>query len=220
MRVKLISCNYADHKPIILNNPIEMRELGIDFINYDDSNTQSRHNSLHPRLKGKIPKMLEWENNLVDTEEYDYYIWIDSKFKVNEGAITKLLSYMEGFDLCLFPHPYRHTVKDEYVYMKQLMDNGDSYLHERYSGENMYNQLFKYNKEGFEDNKLFACGCFVYSKTLVENKDFNLLKDWFYHNAFYSIQDQLSLPYLLQKHNTKYNTYDFNLLGNHLLKHG
>lgn len=216
MKIKLISCNYGDHRKVILNNPIEIEKLGVDVVNYDESNTQSRDKSLHPRLKGKIPKMLEWENG----EDYDYYIWVDSKFTLNEGAITKLMGYIDGYDLCLFPHPHRSTVTEELGFMKQLMKNGDPYLHERYAGEDMELQLSRYFKSGFLDDKLFACGCFVYSKRLVENKDFNVMKDWFYHNSLYSIQDQLSLPYLLQKHKINYNIYDFDLLSNHLLIHG
>lgn len=217
MKIKLISCNYGGHRQVILNNPNEIKELGVEVVNYDDSNTLSRSNSLHPRLKGKIPKMLEWEKE----GDYDYYIWVDSKFTLNEGAITKLISYMEGYDLCLFEHPNRSSIKSEYDFMDMLMKGGDGYLHERYNGEDMLFQINKYIGDSeFVDDKLFACGCFVYSKRLVENKEHNLLKEWFYHNAVYSIQDQLSLPYLLQKFETKYNIYDFNLLGNHLLKHG
>lgn len=215
-KIKLISCNFGGHRQLILKNPIEMERLGVEFVNYSDTNTESRDKSLLPRLKGKIPKMLEWEKN----GDYDYYIWVDSKFTLNEGAITKLMSCVDGYDLCLFSHPHRSTVKEEFDFMKTLMSRGDSYLIDRYSGENMEYQILKYNEDGFKDDKLFACGCFVYSKKLVSNKDFNLMKDWFYHNALYSIQDQLSLPFLLQKHNINYNIYDFNLLNNKILIHG
>ena len=51
-------------------------------------------------------------------------------------------------------------------------------------------------------------GFFVYSKNLVKNKDFNLMKDWFFHNTIHSIQDQISFPYLLNKHKVKYKIFN------------
>lgn len=217
MGIKLVSCSFGGHRPLIIHNQAELSRLGVEVALYNDDNTTSRQNAMHPRLKGKIPKMLEWE----DDYNYDYYIWVDSKFTLYDGIITKLMDGIGDADLCLFNHPNRSSIASEYEFMSTLMKGGDTYLNERYVGENMRTQYSRYiNDKTYVDNKLFACGCFVYSKRLVENTDYNLMKEWFYHNALYSIQDQLSLPYLLNKFNTKYNTYDFNLLGNHLMKHG
>jgi len=216
MKIKLISGAFGGHSQLIINNHEELAKYNVDVVLYNDSNTPSRALSLHSRLKGKIPKMLEWELD----EDYDYYIWADSKFTLNDGIIEQLLKGIEGYDLCLFNHPYRNTIQSELDFMNNLMARGDNYLISRYQGEDMDKQVLKYTQdEEFVDDKLFACGCFMYSKELIKDKDNNLMKDWFYHNAMYSIQDQLSLPYLLTKHKTNYNTYNFNLLNCSYLKH-
>jgi glycosyltransferase involved in cell wall biosynthesis len=40
--------------------------------------------------------------------------------------------------------------------------------------------------------------------SLIFKQEFNLLQQWFYHNCRYSVQDQLSLPYLLLKNKEIY----------------
>ena len=67
------------------------------------------------------------------------------------------------------------------------------------------------NDKTFKDDTLIAAGAFVYSKKIIENKDYNIMKEWFYHNCKYSIQDQLSLPYLLHKFNINYKIIDENI---------
>lgn len=216
MKVKLISCNFDGHRIMGIQNQAELEKFGVEFVNYDESNTPSRDKSLHPRLKGKIPKMLEWEKG----GDYDYYIWMDSKFTLVDGVINQLITQLGDHDLALFNHPHRSTIKSEMDFMSGEMRFGNHYLNERYLGEDMQNQVNTYLADPtFIDDKLFACGCFVYSKRLVENKEYNLMKEWFYHNVIHSIQDQLSMPYLLHKFKTNYTTYNFDLLNTHLLKY-
>jgi hypothetical protein len=210
VKIKLISGAFGGHSELKINNQQELDKYNVDVVLYNDQNTPTRSLSLSSRLKGKIPKMLEWSLE----NDYDYYIWVDSKFTLQDGIIEQLLKGIDGHDLCLFNHPYRSTVSDELGFMNGLMQRGDQYLISRYQGEDMDKQVADYlGDPDFVDNRLFACGCFIYSKKLVENKDYNLLKEWFYHNTIYSIQDQLSLPYLLSKFKTNYNTFNFDLLN-------
>ena len=60
MRIRLTSCNFGDTQSLVINNQDEIDRLNIDVKIYNDLNTPSRLLSMHPRLKGKIPKMLEW----------------------------------------------------------------------------------------------------------------------------------------------------------------
>lgn len=219
MRIKIITASFGLSSSLIINNLKEISDLDIDVHIYNDSNTPYRNLSLSSRLKGKIPKMLEWEKSESESE-YDYYIWFDSKFIINEGVIAKMLEGINGYDMCLFKHPERSSIKDELDFMNRLMSNNNNYLLSRYSGEDMDEQVSKYlSDDKFIDNKLFSCGCFIYSKELVRNKEYNLMKEWFYHNVIYSIQDQLSLPYLLQKFKINYNTFDFNILNSDVMTH-
>lgn len=92
--------------------------------------------------------------------------------------------------------------------------------YDRYSGEPMSDQVETYlSDETFTDNNLFATGCFMYTKKLVQNRDYNIMTDWFLHNVLYSVEDQLSLPYLLHKHHTRYKIYPHVLMKNAFLKH-
>jgi hypothetical protein len=64
----------------------------------------------------------------------------------------------------------------------------------------MREQLERYIKDGYPDNTLYECGFFIYKNNDLHCK---LLDDWWEENIKYSYQDQLSLPYLLWKHNIK-----------------
>ena len=185
--------------------------------NYNDNNYPLRDKSLSPRLKGKIPKMLEWIN-----DDADYYIWLDSPFEIiSDNFIQNTLNAIGDNDLCLCKHnSVRSSIKEEFEYVKKEMQSNNTYLTSRYSGEDMDRQISIYLEDkSFTDNNLFEMGFFIYSKKLVENKNYNLMTDWFFHNSLYSIQDQLSIPYLLHKHNVKYTTFDFNVFNNPDLKY-
>lgn len=214
MKIKLVSCNFGESQSLIINNQKEIERLNVDVKIYNDSNTSSRLLAMHPRLKGKIPKMLEWHSS----PNYDYYIWVDSKFTLNNGIIETLINQLGNAELGIFNHSHRNSIQLELDYVNLLIEQGNEYLKKRYVGEDINKQVSDYlNDETFIDNKLFAAGCFIYSNKLVENCDYNLLKEWFFHNNLYSIQDQLSLPYLLHKFQTNYISFDFDLLNTKLL---
>ena len=216
MKIILTSCNFGDKQSLVINNQDEIDRLNIDVKIYNDLNTPSRLLSMHPRLKGKIPKMLEW----LSSPGYDYYIWVDSKFTLNNGIIETLINQLGDADLGLFKHSHRDSIKSELEFVNLLIEQGNHYLNSRYVGEHMDKQVADYlSDETFVDDKLFAAGCFIYRSKLVESREYNILKEWFFHNNLYSIQDQLSLPYLLHKFKTKYITFDFDLLNTELMNY-
>lgn len=185
-------------------NTIAPQTVGnYDFIRLDDSNFPTRHKSMHPRLVGKIPKMLAWELY----PWYDIYIWIDAPFSMKKS--TSLQWYLDQLgdkQAAFFKHPNRDSVVQELEFMEELMSKGDGYLLQRYEGEPMGQQVEAYLKDcDYKDNSLFACTSFIYTRDLVINKFDNVLKEWFHHNCRWSVQDQLSLPYLLQKYKITYN---------------
>jgi len=178
----------------------------------DDSTETSRERSMMPRLRGKIPKMTVWETH----PDYDYYIWIDASFSLLQSdAIERMVDYCIGWDACFFSHPARTSVKQELDFVVELMRNDNQYLIERYSGEKMTEQVDFYMKDPtWKDNLLLACGIFIYSKSVVENKEYNLMKEWFYQNCLWSVQDQLSLPYLLHKFKTNFRLFEQSVYSN------
>jgi len=217
-KIKLISAAFGkNQKELNIATPLSNEKYTCDVVLYNDKNTPSRINSLHPRLKGKIPKMLEW----MDSPEYDYYIWVDATFTIYEGFLENIMRFAEeDFDLFLFAHTKRQSIQAEINHLNKKLNAGNQYLIDRYDGERMDHQVKLYlgDKE-FVDNQFFFGGCFMYSKRLVANYNYNLMTDWFLHNAMYSIMDQLSLPYLLHKHQTKYKVYPHVLMRNKFLVH-
>jgi len=76
---------------------------------YNDENTPSRHLALHPRMKSKIHKMLEWR--FVDA---DWYVWMDSSIRISiEDPATFILDVAGDSPLCLFQATTRKTIREE-----------------------------------------------------------------------------------------------------------
>jgi hypothetical protein len=167
----------------------------LDIHFFDDSNLAPR-SSLSPRMQAKIPKMLGYEL----APGYDFYIWIDSSFILSDrGAVEWFVKSCENFDMVVFKHPYRNSISEELEYILNRINLSDSYLAERYQNEPIEDQVKLYlTDDNFTDNSLYACGAFVYKKEIFEQPARNILPLWYYHNARYSIQDQLSLPYLVK----------------------
>jgi hypothetical protein len=188
----------------------------IVFNRIDDYTESARIKAMAPRLRGKISKMIIWE----DYPDYDYYIWADSNFSiVDEKAIEKLVDECLNVDASFFKHTGRNSVKQEADFVLDLMADGNQYLLNRYDGERIKEQVEYYSKDlTWNDNYLFECGIFIYSKHIIENKDYNLMKEWFYHNCLWSVQDQLSLPYLVHKFNINYKILPGNVYENEYFK--
>jgi len=186
--------------------------FNITFNRIDGTVESERIKAMHPRLRGKLPKMLSWELY----PGYDYYIWIDSSFNITSpDCIDKIVKECQDVDACFFNHSQRNSVNSEYLFVESLIKDGNQYLIDRYQGENMKEQVNAYNADSkFVDDKLFECGIFIYSKDLVIDKNYNLMKEWFYHNCLYSVQDQLSLPYLISKFKPLYKTLPGNVYVN------
>ena len=208
-RIAVISANLGGiDNDINTNTPKQKIEEGyeLEFFLLTDTNFPPRHRSLHPRLQAKIPKMLGYELY----PGFDYYIWHDGNFSLNnEYSVMEFVKRCEGYDICFLPHPSRTTVGEEFEFMFKRLNN-NRYLLERYQNEYLQEQRQLYSKlEGFSDQPVFALGSFIYSKDMTTKQDFNIFQQWFYHNCRYSVQDQLSLPYLLLKNKS---VYTFNML--------
>ena len=183
----------------------------VDYFGYTDDNLKPRELALHPRVQAKIPKMLAHEL----APGYDYYIWLDGSIALsNSSSVSWLVERCANHDMALFRHPYRQRIEDEAEYCQAEMLSGNGYLIDRYRNEPLLEQVRLYLSDpGFKDENLFACGVFVYSRAIVASEH-NIMKDWFYHTARYSVQDQLSLPYLLTRYRIKYNVIEENIFSN------
>jgi len=160
------------------------------------------------RLIAKLPRMQFYK--LIEPC-YDYYIWCDSKFTLDNGwlnYILELIGKNEDKDLLSYAHSERTSIRQEFDYMRYHMKKKRrpvKKLLARYNIAKMYRQICFYLKDkNFEDNRLFETGVMVYSNKMLQKKEF--LDDWYTHNYYFSIQDQLSFPYLISKHNINVGT--------------
>lgn len=176
---------------------------------WDDQNFPLRSASFTPRMQAKIPKVLGWE--LLDPPS-DIYIWLDASFQMQEGAVAWLLSELGGEDFAIFQHPRRSSLADEVAFLRKRLTKryvGSGYIRERYANEWLDLQVETYLEDpDFVDNRLFACGCFLYRPTPAVQA---LMRDWWYHITRYHINDQLSLPYVLAKSQVAVHTIHANI---------
>lgn len=194
------------------SNVVVEQTIPSKFIFWNDTNTLVRTNSMHPRLHAKVPKMMSWYLY----PNCDYYMWIDNRFNImNSDVVESYISELGDADALFYRHTEfsrgRTSIQSEFDFIDNILKNENDHRHEylnsRYGGqeyENMKNQIQTYlNDKDFKDEVMIEAGCFVYSKRLIE-KQHNIMIEWMLHNMMYSINDQLSLPYLLFKHKVKY----------------
>lgn len=196
--IHFVSAHFGGKPP--WKNRITHDKYTITNAFYDDNNTPSRHLSMHPRLKGKIPKMLEWK--FIDSE---WYVWLDSSIKILSNDICDwIIETANGKSLCLFKHSYASTILEEANRVRENLNRSVDYINRRYRGEPITEQLIHYYGDPqFKDNKLFGLTLFAYHRRASL-----LMKEWFDHNVIWSIQDQLSFPYVLNKSGIEYSLFD------------
>ncbi len=161
--------------------PQESNRYNITLNRISDETDSARPLSMHPRLRAKMPKMLAWEEH----PGYDYYIWMDSSFSLRYNtAIERMVDYCRDTDACFFKHSGRSSVQSEVQFVLDLLNDENQYIVDRYKEEKIDEQLKHYQKDkDWIDNFLIECGTFIYSKNVVENREYNLMKEWFYHNC-------------------------------------
>lgn len=212
MRGLVLSANMGGTKA---NSMVEQGGVGVDYIFYHNASFPTREASFTPRMTSKIPKMLGWLLN----PGYDFYIWMDVTFSmVRPDAVQWFLKNMDGHDALFFKHPWRSTIKSEAEFICEESKR-NVILRNKVVGEELTAQVDRYYEDKqFTDNFLLAAGAFCYSSKLVENSEYNVMKEWFFEVCTKGIRDQLSLPYVLQKFNTNYRVIPDNLYKSPYIK--
>lgn len=205
MKVLVLSASILGKKT---SHMVKQEGVIADFIFYNEHNFPSRQSSFTPRMTAKIPKMMGW----MLKPGYDFYIWVDNTFDIKRpDAVAWFIQEIAGHDILLLKNPYRSSIKKEAEFMHERISKNASNFLDRISGEPIMEQVNSYlSDHTFTDNKLMAGGLFCYSAELVKNTEYNFMKEWFFHTCFYSIRDQLSLPYLLHKMKINYKLSDYN----------
>jgi hypothetical protein len=212
--VNIVTCSFSQHGRKLTICPQEA-EQSLILSDYTDSNFPLRCNALHPRLKGKIPKMMQYKY-----QNADFYIWVDSKFTITSPHfVSWLISSLNNKEIAFFEHPNRSSISEELEFMSSLMSSNNSYLIERYCSEPMTEQVNTYIADSsFIDNTLISAGMFIYTHEFI-TKHPTFMSDWLLENVLWSVQDQLSLPYMLYKHNVDFSIISENILSNQYAIH-
>ncbi len=166
-------------------------------------------NLLHPlplphRLAAKIPKFRPdiFTNNLMS-------VWMDASCNDPTGWLANTAKeVITSNQLSAFLHPERQCIYEEASccidwpkYRKWPIDI----------------QIKKYKSEGYpENNGLWACGVLMRKHT-KEIKE--LGNQWLIENTMYSIQDQISFPYLLWKNGIECHQLSGNIWKSDLVFH-
>lgn len=162
---------------------------------------------LNQRLRSKYFKMCtHWLH-----PKFSSYIWADGTFTIKAGIVEWLIAKLGDADCAFFKHPHRSTIKQESDFVLDKIKHGDAYLKIRYGNESMAEQVDAYVADGFPLNltALLAGGLFIRRNSEKVNAAFD---HWFVENVKWTIQDQLSLPYILWKHNLTVVRMDGSLL--------
>lgn len=137
----------------------------------------------HPRLAAKRPKMMPWLFT-----DCDAAVWIDASFEIIGRDFRNWSDKHLAFaDFIVWRHPENRI---DFVDEAQVCMDWP-----KYRDYDIRAQVNAYVADGMPRNwGLFACGAIAYRFSPVVKK---LCSRWYDENVKWSVQDQVSLPYLL-----------------------
>jgi TOD1/MUCI70, glycosyltransferase-like domain len=121
----------------------------------------------------------------------DISIWIDASITVTDPAAMAEVceAALLDKDIALFKHPDRTDVYAEVIASAPMP---------KYAGEPLLAQVVAYRADGLpDDHKLWAGG--VIARVSCRQSCFSFGASWYFQCRRWSLQDQLSLPYVLWK---------------------
>jgi hypothetical protein len=174
-----------------------------DFHLFTDENFPPRDKSMSPRLQAKIPKCFAFEL----LPGYDAYLWLDGNLRFpHPESLRYYLDALEGYDLVVLRHPNRPNIRQEVRYTRKGINQQSNYILSRYPGEFLKEQYEVIEKDKrYVDDLLVIGGIFLYRNTPQVQA---MLKEWFYYQTRYIVQDQISFPYVIKNSGVKYNVLE------------
>lgn len=146
-----------------------------------------------PRLAAKRAKMLPWLFT-----DCDAAVWIDGSIEITGGNLRRWVEpLLAQKDLWVWQHPEgRNDIRQE---------GPVCWDWPKYAEYPIRQQIEHYANDGFPEAwGLFACGVLAWRFT-DEAKRFGAL--WLAEQERWSIQDQISLPYLLWREGFRFGTF-------------
>lgn len=182
----------------------EGHELPNEF-RYTEENALRPRSDLNARLKSKYFKMCQHEIK----PNAQAFIWADGSYQIYEGITEWFLQELGSADAVFIRHPFLSSAREEMEFVEKGIQNGDPYLVTRYTNERISQQYACYKELGFPDTFLVCGGLFIRKNTPKVNNAFD---DWFLENVKWTIEDQISLPYIIWKHKLDIKIIDSNFM--------
>lgn len=154
----------------------------------------------------KTPRLESRWYKLNPPQDYDYTIWIDGSIRVISRFFAEYMIDQARDRWSLFKHPWRNCIYQE---------ASKSHDMKKYHGEPILAQALAYRQEGMpEDWGLYANGVLCRAKGWGQD----LNREWWEEQQKWSVQDQISLPYVCWKNNVQIPVCDLDLMSNPLLQ--
>lgn len=194
MKTVLVSAIYGDHdelKPLPVGHGFDEAILITDNPNLEAEGWTVRvepAGNMPPRLAAKLPKLQPF-----DFVDADVAVWLDGSFLITSTEFRQFcLDSLGDYDLVTWAHPDRAT--RNCLYLEAL----ECQWWPKYREYPIPAQTAHYRAHGMPEGfGLWACGTIVWRNSM-EAREFGRL--WLLENVRWSIQDQISLPYLVWKH--------------------
>lgn len=210
MRIALVTACFGSYDPIRdlpddhgFDDAVlvtDDRSFGTDTVSRIGWRVHLENSGEFPRLAAKRPKMMPWLYT-----DCDAAVWLDASFEIiGVGFRDWAEGHLNRSDFVVWQHPEgRVDVSDEARVSMTL---------KKYEGSRVLEQAQFYKSDGLPDNwGLFAAGTVGYRFT---NKAKRFGSLWHSENVKWSIQDQISLPYLLWREGKPFGLWGANEYAN------
>lgn len=156
---------------------------------------------VHPRFAAKHAKTQPFE--YVNT---DVAIWLDSGAVItSEHLVEVALETLGQDDIALWRHPERNDVWSEATTSAAMG---------KYNGQHCREQAEHYRSQGLPD-ALYATGCIAWKNTI---RNYRFGRAWLAEQLRWSLQDQLSFPYVAWRMSVTPNEMPYSLWRNPYVK--
>lgn len=154
-------------------------------------------------MEAKLPKMFGWQLY----PDYQYYLWLDGNIQLAKPeTLACFVDQIKDSDIVVIRHHRRPNIRQEVRYLRKGMREESIYLVSRYVGE-QHKELYRLieNDKDYVDDLLVIGGVFMYRNTPAVQE---MMKQWWYYNTRYCLQDQLSFAYVLKKSGIRIKVLD------------
>jgi hypothetical protein len=146
-----------------------------------------------PRLSAKLPKFRPDKFTKCNSS-----VWVDASMRDDSDWLLEAsLEKLRFYDLVLFRHPQRDNILEEML---------ESIKMDKYFNQPIVQQVRNYQLLGFKDDVGLWAGGVIARNHNSNNITFG--DQWLEQNENWSIQDQISLPYIIWKNKIEVGTFD------------